>query len=228
MRGARLRDTVGIPTLELFKGIQHRTVSVGTAVTELPPMDYRKGVYIQNKSSTATVYIGGGLPEIYIGRPSEMLGRKHEGALQWKLSGGGTNEWYCVTKANGDPGLTEPTYMYFTAVSGTEAAGTMSTIGSLAAEGQWDWGDSGGGVDDLGFDTIYVRTNGSGAANSPDKRFESLYGYTFTLTANSDATTTGGYLLAPHDGVSLTADGTVRIFAISSAATTGVGILEVI
>ena len=224
MRGAKLKDTVGIPTLELFKGLQHRTVSVGTAVTALPPMDYRKGVYIQNKSSTATVYIGGGLPEIYIGRPSEMYGKKHEGTLQWKLSGGGTNEWYCVTKANGNPGLTETKYLYFTAVSGTEALGTMGTVASLAGEGQWDWGDG----DTLNYNTLYVRTNGTGVANSPDKRFESLYGYTFTLGATADATTTGGLLLGPRDTMCLTADGTVRVFAISDTATTGVCMLEVI
>ena len=224
MRGAKLRDTVGIPTLELFKGIQHRTVSVGTSVTALPPMNYRKGLYIQNKSSTASVYLGGGLPEIYIGRPSEMFGKKHENALQWKLSGGGTNEWYCVTKADGDPGLTETTYLYYTVVSGTEGLGTMGTVASLAGEGQWDWGDG----DTLGFNTLYVRTNGTGVANAPNIRFESLYGYTFTLGATVDATTTGGFLLGPRDTMSFTADGTVRIFAIASAATTGVCMLEVI
>ena len=224
MRGAKLNTTSSIPTLELFKGIQHRTVSVGTSVTALPPMDYRKGLYIQNKSSTATVYIGGGLPEIYVGRPSEMYGKKHENSLQWKLSGAGTNEWYAVTTANGDPGLTETTYMYFTAVSGTEALGTMGTVSSLAAEGGWDWGNG----DTLGFNTLYVRTNGTGVANSPDKRFESLYGYTFTLGATADATTTGGFLLGPKDVMSFTADGTVRVFAISDTVTTGVCMLEVI
>jgi len=224
MRAAKLNNTVAIPTLEQFRGVQHRTVSVGTSVTALPPMDYRKGVVFQNKSSTATVYIGGGLPEVYIGKPSEIYGKKHENNLQWKLSGGGTNEWYCVTKANGNPGLTEPTYMYFAAVAGTEALGVMGTVASLAGEGQWDWGNG----DTLGYNTIYVRTNGTGVANAPDVRFESLYGYTFTLGATSDATTTGGLMITPHGSITLTADGTVRVFAISDTATTGVAMLEVV
>jgi len=218
---------LAIPTLEQFKGIKHGNTVVGTSAIQVPAtnLNYRKGIILQNKHATNVVYIGGGIPymiEGHRGRGTAYTDDDHDKrALVWRLSTGGTNEWYLVTAADGDPGLSEITYFYYT-IDGTETLGTAGTVGSLGAQHNWDWVDG----DTLGFSTLYVRSDGAVAANSPSKIYDDLFAYYFVLTAD-DVAATGGVELGPRDSVHVTADGSVKIFAIASGATTAVGHLEV-
>jgi hypothetical protein len=69
-------------------------------------------------------------------------------AYSWTASGGGTNEYYLRTAANGNPGFAAtPALVY---INGASAS--SGTAGSLAA-GTWAYADN----DTLGYSTIYVR-----------------------------------------------------------------------
>lgn len=72
-------------------------------------------------------------------------------AFAWTASGSGTNEYYCRTAGNANPGFaaTPPTSngVY---INGSTA--TKGSLGSLAA-GNWGYGDN----DTLGYSTVYVR-----------------------------------------------------------------------
>jgi len=68
----------------------------------------------------------------------------------WTLSGSGTGEYYLLDNG-GDPGLVEPVMIREDGVRMVK-----STVGTLAT-GEFAWGDN----DTLGFDTVYVRIDGS-------------------------------------------------------------------
>lgn len=71
-------------------------------------------------------------------------------AFSWTASGLGTNEYYCRTAANGNPGFvsTPTTNLVFL----NSVAAASGTLGALTA-GQFGFGDN----DTLGYSTLYVR-----------------------------------------------------------------------
>ena len=224
LKGAKLAAREAIPTLELFKyGIKHNTTVVGASVLKVPATDlpYRKAIFIQNKHASNVVYIGGGIPYVFEG--SDAAPGHDKRSLKWRLSGGGTNEWYLSAFSNGtwsDPGLTEITYAYGATVAGSDTLLTNAAVATLS-DTEWDWGDG----DTLGYNTLYVATGGSTEAYRPDKVYDMLHGYYFTLTAD-DTAATGGIELSAGSGITMTLDGGARVFAIASGATTAVGTLE--
>ena len=226
-RGAnKVARSEAIPTLEHFRAIRHDVVTVGASVVEIPRTDGAKGMYIQNGHASQTLYLGGGIPQYVWGYApmKDMIVDDQRKDLQWFVSAGGTNEWYLAQTDGTDPGLTETTYLYYKAPGGSETLATNGTVGSLAAQHNWDWGDG----DTLGFNTIYIRTDGAVMPdNSPKDDYEYILSYTFTLTAD-DTADTGGYEL-PNTGdfISFTLDGAGKVFAIASGAGTPAKIIEV-
>lgn len=218
------------PTLEQFRGGKHYNTVVGTTVTQVPAtnLNYRKGVIIQNKHATNVVYIGMGIPYLIEGR--SHAGEVYSDAdhdkrnLVWRVSGFGTNEWYLTTKDGDDPELSEITYLYYR-VDGAEILATAGAAGSLGAQHVWDWGSN--ETPALGFDTLYIQSNGKAEANDPTKIYSLLLGYSFVLTAD-DTSETGGMEIGPRDTMEVTFDGSVKIFAIASGSDTPVGTLEVL
>jgi len=227
--GARLRDQEATPVLEHFKRIINtETIAVGTAVLALPATNssYRKAILIQNKSSN-NLYVGGGEPYVFIGKSREWIDpARNKTGLVWKLSANGTNEWFCAVD-DGDgtvssPGLTQVRIFYYATIGGTETLATVGTVSSLAAEHGCGWGDG----DTLGYSTVYVRTNGASPASNPQKRYETLIGYYFNMTA-SDSATTGGLKILPYGDAYIPLDGSGRIFGIGSNTNTYTTVLEV-
>ena len=225
--GARTDKKIAVPTYEQFLGIKHNCIDVDTTVEQIPNtnLSYRKGLIVQNGHASNTVYIGGGIPYLIMGEHgNNYTDADHDKrSLEWRKSSTG-NEWYLCTSAGGDPGLTEVTKLYYAlkaTAEGSETAGTNGTVGSLAAAHQWDWGNN----DTLGFNTVYIRSTGSTPAYNPKYIYRTILGYYFSLTAD-DTAATGGYELGPNDAVNLPLDGSVRLFAISSAANSAVKIIE--
>jgi hypothetical protein len=233
-----------VPIIEQFRRIKHATYSIGTSAVALPTtnMSFRKGLFVQNNHASNGLYLGGADPEFILGNPLAFNRLKASGLaepikgnatadnanyvfydVKWKLSGAGTNEWYAVASTgSGTPSITQPTILYYaTASGGTETLGTSGTPGSLAAQHNWGWGDA----DTLGFNTLYIRTDGTAAANSPTLKYDYLMLYNFTLTA--DTASTGGLQVDAGSTMWLTLDGTCRLFAIANGASTPVTVMEV-
>ena len=72
-----------------------------------------------------------------------------DASYSWTASGSGTNEYYCRTSGNADPGFVEPLSGVFL---DDTIMGAGETIGSLS-DHEWIWGDN----DSLGYSTIYIR-----------------------------------------------------------------------
>ena len=197
------------------------------SVTQVPAtnLSYRKGIILQNKHASNVVYVGGGIPYLVEGSGSAdgvYTDPDHDKRnLVWIKAATG-NEWYLATAAGGDPSLSTVTYLYYR-LAGTDTLGTSGTVGSLGTVHYWGFG----GTAEFGFNTLVIRSTGATAAYNPTKIYEQILAYYFTLTAD-DTTLTGGIELGPRDSVNLTADGTVKVFCIASAATTAVGSIEVV
>jgi hypothetical protein len=224
-----LSGTTATPVLEHYKMIlSSSTVTVSnTAMTALPASNaaYRKAIIIQNKSSN-NLYFGSGEPYVFIGKRQYTLSPVNNKLhLKWYLSGNGTNEWYVATDdkdgTHSDPGLTQVRALDYATIGGVETAGTNGTVSSLAAEHGWGWGDG----DTLGYNTLYIRTNGSSEANNPSKRYEAIIGYYCNITA-SDSAATGGIKLGPNDFFGMSLDSNCRVFGIGSAANTYTAVME--
>lgn len=71
-------------------------------------------------------------------------------AFSWTASGSGTNEYYCRTAANGNPGFVSSPTTNLVFLNSVAAA--SGSLGSLTA-GQFGFGDN----DTLGYSTLYVR-----------------------------------------------------------------------
>lgn len=221
-RGAeKLARSEAIPTLEHFRAITHNNIIIGATALELTRSDGAKGMSIQNGHASQVLYIGGGIPQLIHGFRKDMKVDFQRGG-QWLLSANGTNEWYYASSTGGDSELTETTYLYYKALAGSETLGTSGTVSSLNAQHKWGWGDG----DTLGWDTIYMRTDGSEPTDSPAGDYEYLLSYTFTLTAD-DTAVTGGFEIAAGASFDVTLDGAGKVFAIASGATTPAKILEV-
>jgi hypothetical protein len=223
--GSILSRAEAIPTLEVYKEIYHSTTSVGTSATALPAtnLSYRKAILVQNLHASNIVYLGGNRPDIikssgasYLKETGMYWRRSDIKSLNWLKSAGGTNEYYAVlASTGGDPGLTEPLRMYgITSAGGSETLLTNGTVGSLANL-NWDWGDG----DTLGYNTIYFRHN---SGNPVDLSYLLLLSYTLM----PDTSSTYGHRLGPYDAVALDIDGSVRLFAIASGASTPVSCVE--
>ena len=226
-KAAQTTQKTAIPTYEGSKGIKHGCTIVGASVTQIPAVNlsYRKYVTFQNKHASNVVYIGGGIP--YLIEGSGSAGGKYTDPdhdkrnLTWHRAAGGTNEWYLATSAKADPSLSTITYLYYQAVGGSETLGTSGTVGSLSSQHNWGFG----GTAEFGFDTLVIKTAGALPANNPSDDYNLILAYTFALTAD-DTAATGGIELGPRDTATFRTDGTVKIFAIASAATTAVGHIE--
>lgn len=232
------RTSAAVPIIEHFRRIKHTTVSVGTSATAIPAtnMSYRRGLFVQNNHASNGLYVGGCDPQFIMGTREGVFGRIKESGLaepirglytfydvKWKLSTGGTNEWYAVASTgSGTPSITEPTVLYYMSAAGSaETLATNGTVGSLTAN-YWDFGDG----DTLGYNTLYIRTGGSTAAYSPALVYDYLMFYPLSLTADT-TTTTGGLQVDAGATMWLTLDGTCRLFGIASGASTPVAVMEV-
>jgi hypothetical protein len=220
---AVLSGRAATPTLEVFRGLKHSVTSVGISASAVPAtnLSNRKALLVQNMHATASVYLGGNVPEVLGVKPKADF---PEGATLksgvWFPSAGGTNEWFFATSARGTAGLTQPACLYYATVGGAETLATAGTVGSIAAQHGWAWGDG----DTLGFNTVYIRSNGTAAANSPLSLYESIV----TYFGMPDTSSTYGVFLGPYDAVSLTLCGSARLFAISDTASTPVVTLELL
>ena len=225
MRIGEFGSIPSAPVLEVFRGIYHATTAVGTTALAIPATNLsgRKAIIIQNLDTAKSVYVGGCIPEV-IGLKLKSQ-YPYNAALKsgvWFPSAVANNEWFFATSSKGDPGLTTPTRLYTAAVGGAETLRTNGTVYALAAEHGWGWGGT-AGADALGFNTLYIKTDGAAATNSPTYKYESVISY-FNMP---DTSSTYGYLLGPLDAFSMTVDGSVRIFAIASSASANVLTLEI-
>lgn len=226
-----------IPTIDLFMGGKTSLTAVGASATALPATNLtgRKAILIQNLHTTQDVYLDITMPEMIVDESAHdrwrqvFLGAKFNTKynVRWKLSGSGTNEWYAVSSAgSGTPSITQPKVLYYSTIGGgTETLATEGTAGSIAAEHGWAWGNS----DTLGYNTVYVRTGGSTLAYYPGIKYD----YFLTYTQVPDTSANYGYLLyragsAQPAALYMDLDGSVRIFAIASGATTNVKTIEFI
>jgi len=206
-------DTMGTPTLEVFQSLKSSITSVGTSATAIPATNLtgRKAIIVQNISSTASVYVGGAVVEQIGGKArTEPICGTIIGGMWWKSQTG--NEWYFATTGKATTGMTQPTKLYYAAISaapGTETAATSGTVGSLGGANYFGWGDG----DSLGFSTLYMRTGGATSAYNPSEVYRVILGYS-SLPDNSSSY---GYKLGPMDSVGFTLDGSCRVFAAASA-----------
>jgi hypothetical protein len=97
--------------------------------------------------------------------------------FSWTASGSGTNEYYCRTAANANPGfVASPPTSNGVYINGSAA--TKGTVGSLAS-GQWGFGNT----DTLGYSTVYVRLSGGG---DPDAQIDNhIYFYQMPQTGEN-------------------------------------------
>jgi hypothetical protein len=181
-------------------------------------------VIIQNLHATQNVYLGGAVVE--------EIGKKVKGTEAisgpastvvtgcWHKSGTG-NEWYFAKSDKTTSGMTQPAqlwYSLFAAAEGAETnAGSAETVGVLSAQHKWGWGDG----DTLGFNTLYIRTDGSAVGNNPSEEYRVILGYS-SLPANGT-----GYKLGPMDAIAMTVDSSCRVWAIADGATTTTTCVEV-
>lgn len=230
-RAAQTSQKLAVPTIELFKGAKHYTTVIGNAVAPIPVTNLvgRKGIIVQNKHDSNTIYIGSGIPYLLEGgsRTGEVYtdDAHDKRVLQWRSSkhSNDNDEWYLVTSEGKDPALTQIRYLVYKVKGGVEVLGTKGTVNSLSAQHDWGWGDA----DSLTFSTVYIKTDGKEVANTPAKDYDLILGYYFQLTADNTAAT-GGIEIGPKDTLHFTADGSVQLWAIASAATTAVGTFEVL
>ncbi len=220
---ASLAGKLAQPILEIYKLAKTTTTAVGTTAISIPatPASYRKALVIQNIDATKTVYLGGNAPEIVIRKNQTDPTAGTLKPVDWVYAAAGTNEWYAVAVGGGDPGLTQPTALYYTAIGGTETLGTSGTKAMLDAEHKWAWGTEPVGA---AFSTIFIRTNGATLeAYSPKSRYESI----LTYSGLPDNSSSYGYALGPNrEMLAISLDSTSRIFAIASGASANVITLE--
>lgn len=220
IEGPVLAQREAVPVLEQSKGYVCTVTSVGTSATAIPAtnLSRRRGLIVQNLHASQDLYVGGNtIPELVVGNVHRMKEKGREVTLinnvEWKLSAGGTNEWYAVARGDTTPGFTQPVLFYYSTVGGgAETSGTIGTVGAIAAQHGLGWGDG----DTLGFNTIYVRTDGATPANSPALKYDYILSYVLL----PDSSTNYGVKLGPLDGVTLNMDGSVRVLAIGSGAAT--------
>ncbi len=212
-----------IKTWAGYVGLKQSLTAVGTTAIPIPAanLDQRKGVLVQNLDAAKIVYVGGSVPEIIAGTPSDAYGKSFVG-LQWKYRpASGTNEWYCVSSTGGDPGLTSPAQLYYqawTGTKGTETVATKGTIATIAAEHGWSWGADPTST----FNTIYIRTDGALAANSPANKYRVI----LTYATVPDYSAGYGYRLGAYGSVYMDLCGSVRLFAIADSASANVLTIE--
>ncbi len=223
-QGAITSQKVATPTLEQFKAVKHSTVIVGTSVIQVPAAstDGRKGLILQNKHDSNTIYIGGGIPDIIIASQKANWYGNLYSSNQWVKAAASDNEWYFATSTNTTTGISQPRYVFYKAHGGSETLATIGTVGSLAAQHGIGWGTE----TNISGNTLYIRTDGATPAENPKDDYEYILSYTFQLTAD-DTTVTGGMEIRPLGDLPITLDGSGKLFAIASGATTALGILEV-
>ena len=217
-----------VATSDWYKAMEHNCVLVTNAVIELPRKDYSIAVTIKNDHANQVLYIGAQMPQVLKTNDRNIIvvpTNDFTVGYKWFPSptGAATNEWYLAKTDGTDPGLTETTYLYYgTAGGGADTLATNGTVGSLAAQHNWDWGDN----DTLGFNTLYIRSDGVTTDNDPMDDYDRILSYTFTLTAD-DAATTGGTEIATAGGsIEMSLDASQKIFAIASGANTPAKLLE--
>jgi hypothetical protein len=221
---ANLTSKLASPTLEVFRGGKHSTTTVGTTATAVPAtnLSNRKAASLQNLHASNLVYVAVESPEIIL-IPKGLPEFKPEGEVisgTWHLSANGTNEWFFASSAKATTGMTQPVILYSATSGGSETVRTNGTVSSLVAEHGWGWGDG----DTLGFSTLYIRTAGSTELYRPERVYQSILGY----SNMPDTSSTYGIYLGPKDSVTFTVDGSARIFAIASGASTPVSVQELI
>ena len=215
-KAAKLSKELAVPTLELFRGLHHAITSVGTTAIPVPAtnLSYRKAIIIQNLDSAKTVYIGGSIPDIFeapVGFGSMIEGTRHQ--IKWHESGTKAGEYY----ATYDASRVEPVQLWgVTSAGGTEGKLDSGTVGSLG-DHEWVWDNN----DSLSGDTLYF----ADSTGSPgDLAYVTLIGYSRV----PDTSTNYGHKLGPSDAISLTLDGSVRVFAIASSASANVSTVELV
>lgn len=178
--------------------------TVDTTATALPATNRsnRKGLVIQNQSSTAYVYIGAA-------KPTNLKSKTYS----WKPSST-ANEWYLVLSATGAIAGIGETLRLYSGDSAEETLRTAGTVGSLTAN-QWVWDNN----DSLTGDTLYICTSGP----NPGEEYDSIQSY-YRLPAASGATV--GYEIGPKDAVYFTFSGSLRAWCISDTSTTLVCTIE--
>ncbi|MFH0810735.1 MAG: hypothetical protein V2A77_09765 [Pseudomonadota bacterium] len=78
-------------------------------------------------------------------------------AYKWTASTGKAGEWYLQTAAGGDPGLARPNYVKINNV--IHDSGFVKHL----ENSQWAWGDN----DNLGYNAIYVKSDGTDPNTKP-------------------------------------------------------------
>lgn len=216
------RNTQGEPIIEVFQWVGPASnVSVGTSATPVPAVNTsrRKAVIFQNLHASQNVYLGGAVVEVIGGKD---LGEPISGATpitgMWHKSTAG-NEWFFALPDKTTSGITQPAQLYYalkTSNPGVESGATSGTVGSLGGANYFGWGDG----DTLGYSTLYVRTGGATLAYNPSEIYRIVLGYS-SLPASGT-----GYKLGPNDAISMTLDGSCRVWAIADGATTALTCLE--
>ena len=93
---------------------------------------------------------------------------------QWMASSNTANEYYLLLSGGGDPGLAAPDILEINSLTATRSA-----LGALGAD-EWGYGD----VDNLGFDTIYVRLAGDqDPAATPPGHVQAVNGFRWQPSA---------------------------------------------
>jgi hypothetical protein len=220
--GAVTAQKLSVPTTGLYRAGRTTTTSLAAlAALPLTNLTGRKGITFQNQDTTNAVYLWWDLPEyirtskMYV-QPMDTIANQTYKTI-WKKSATG-NEWYAALESTGGTAsITQPLVAYYaTAGGGAETLATLGTVGTLAAEHGIGYGDG----DTLGYNTIYIRTDGTAAANSPSVKYD------YILTYTSIPTTSAGYKLSAGASYFIELDGAVRTFAIPSTGTIVVETVE--
>jgi hypothetical protein len=217
------RNTQGQPTIEAFQWMGPASnVSVGVSATPVPATNTsgRKALIIQNLHASQNVYLGGAVVEV-IGKEltSEPISGHSVIAGEWHKSVAGTNEWFFAKHDKTTTGMTQPAALYYatpSAASGIETAATQGTVGTLAAQHNFGWGNT----DTLGFNTLYMRSDGGTQDSNPKVMYRALISYSSLPVSGT------GYKLGPMDAITMTLDGSCRVWAIADGTTTTTTVVE--
>ena len=154
--------TAGVITVASTHTLKDEAAGATVTIGDMTPAASAVYVFDQGRHGTVT---GGRITWNLNGTVFSAGWSLNTAAFKWTKSRNGTNEFY-VTRADGsNPGLVKPESAvvngWYVIASATDDNHKRGTVGALKYINQYAYGDN----DTLGFNTVYVQTNGEAPTN---------------------------------------------------------------
>lgn len=145
-------------TVNATNNLVDETTATACRIVDITPTVNRSCTFDTFRNGTAAAPITWNLNGNEISAGLDLMTARYK----WTQSLGNANEWY-VTRADGsnpslvqvESAVVQGNYM---CASAQETQHNRGTVGSLSFVGQYGWGNN--AADSLGFNTVYVRSNG--------------------------------------------------------------------